>query len=153
MAPVSCGLLMLKSGTPSLEVFLVHPGGPYFKNKDLGYWTIPKGLSEAHEPLLDAAIREFREETGILPKAPFFNLGSIKQKSGKVVYAWAFVGTWELGQGINSNSFTIEWPPRSGKTQEFPEIDNASWFTVTEAQKKLMTAQIPFLLRALELKL
>jgi len=135
------------------EFFLVHPGGPYFRNKDAGSWSIPKGLIDGEEQLLNAAIREFQEETGILPHPPFQELGSVKQKGGKRVHAWAFQGEWDPSQGLQSNTFELEWPPRSGNRQEFPEIDRAGWFRPEQAEVKILEAQIPFLQRALELLL
>lgn len=150
MAQISAGLLMYRK-PQAPEFFLVHPGGPYFKNKDLGSWSIPKGLVQSEEPLLEAACREFFEETGIMACEPFYQLGSIKQKSGKVVYAWAFLGTWQASDGFISNTFSIEWPPRSGKMQSFPEADQACWLTLEEARVKILAAQSPFLDRALKL--
>ncbi len=135
------------------EFFLVHPGGPYFRHKDAGSWSIPKGLIDVEEQLLNAAIREFQEETGILPRPPFHELGSVKQKGGKRVHAWAFQGEWDPSQGLQSNTFELEWPPRSGKRQEFPEIDRAGWFRPEQAEVKILEAQIPLLQRALELLL
>ena len=136
-----------------LEYFLVHPGGPYFRNKDLGSWSIPKGLVDAQEPPLEAAKREFKEETGIVAQPPFYSLGEIKQKGGKKVQAWAFLGDWNVNDGFKSNQFSMEWPPRSGRMQDFPEIDQAQWFTLELAEQKILQAQIPFLQKARELLL
>src|SRR5690349_2485033 len=124
-AHISAGLLMYRK-VPGLEFFLVHPGGPYFKNKTLGVWSIPKGLPENDEDLLITAQREFKEETGITPSPPFDPLGSIQQKAGKIVHAWSFSGSWDPTTGITCNTFSIEWPPRSGRFQEFPEQDQAA---------------------------
>ena len=136
---------MCRHAKEGLEYFLVHPGGPYFSNKDLGSWSIPKGLVDQDEPLLKAAKREFQEETGIEPQPPFHPLGEIRQKGGKKVHAWAFLGNWDAKQGFTSNTFSLEWPPRSGRMQEFPEIDNAQWFDQEQAKSKILSAQIPFL--------
>ena len=145
---VSAGLLMCRIFTGDLQYFLVHPGGPYFKKKDAGAWSIPKGLPNEGEPLLEAAQREFLEETGIKPVPPFFELGSIRQKSGKVVYAWAFVGDWDPASGIICNTFLLEWPPKSGRKVSFPEVDRADWFSHEAALLKMIGEQTPFLLRA-----
>ncbi|MDH3711799.1 MAG: NUDIX domain-containing protein [Cyclobacteriaceae bacterium] len=153
MPAISSGLLMYRRQARDWEFFLVHPGGPYFRNKDAGSWSIPKGLIDGEEQLLNAAIREFQEETGILPHPPFQELGSVKQKGGKRVHAWAFQGEWDPSQGLQSNTFELEWPPRSGNRQEFPEIDRAGWFRPEQAEVKILEAQIPFLQRALELLL
>ena len=138
-----------------LEVFLAHPGGPLFKNKDEGHWSIPKGEIESGEVLLSAAIREFEEETGLEPRGVFIELGTITQKGGKIVQAWAFPGEWEETRLLQSNTFQLEWPPSSGKIQRFPEIDRAGFFSIPQARKKLKEAQHPFLDRlqaALKLK-
>jgi predicted NUDIX family NTP pyrophosphohydrolase len=131
----------------NLEVFLAHPGGPFFKNKDEGHWTIPKGEIEDNEEMLSAAIREFREETGIDidPAGKLIDLGSIRQKGGKTVHAWAVAGDFPSGHCLKGNSFRIEWPPRSGKFQTFPEIDRAEFFDVPIAKRKINSAQVPFL--------
>lgn len=126
MSLISCGLLMFKLD-PELSVYLVHPGGPYFRNKDKGWWTIPKGLPNADEGFLDAAIREFKEETGLTPHPPFFNLGSIRQKGGKMVHCWAFENISRTDLVLKSNLFSLEWPPKSGKMVDFPEVDRAEW--------------------------
>jgi len=129
-----------------LEVLLVHLGGPYWKKKDDGVWTIPKGNVEPGEDLLTAAIREFTEETGLVPEEPFLSLGEIRQRSGKRVHAWAFRGTCDPAS-IRSNSFEIEWPPKSGNREKFPEVDRAAFFTVALASKKILPAEEPFLNR------
>jgi predicted NUDIX family NTP pyrophosphohydrolase len=123
-----------------LQVFLAHPGGPFFIRKDDGAWTIPKGEPDPEEDLLDAAKREFEEETGIVPKGPFVPLTSVKQKGGKIVHAWAFEGDYD-GKPIVSNTFTMEWPPKSGRQAEFPEIDRAEFFDVSVAKRKVKAAQ------------
>ena len=124
-----------------LDIFLAHPGGPLYQNKDAGCWTIPKGEPPEKEPLLDAAIREFEEETGIKPRGPFIELGSIRQKGGKVVYAWAFEGDHNPLQPIRSNTFEMQWPPRSGRSQSFPEVDRAQFFSLAEGKEKLKDTQ------------
>src|ERR1700687_5515408 len=120
MQQVSAGLLMYRKSGSVLEVFLVHPGGPFGAKRDQGAWSVPKGLIGEGEDILEAAKREFAEETSILPSEPFIYLGEIRQKSGKYVYAWAFERNGDPPQ-IKSNTFTIEWPPRSGRITEFPE--------------------------------
>ncbi len=124
-----------------LQVLLAHPGGPLFKNKDDDAWTIPKGEMDADEDLLETAKREFEEETGIRPTGPFTALTPIKQKGGKIVHAWAFEGDCDPG-AIVSNTFTLEWPPRSGRLMEFPEIDRADFFDVAAASRKIKAAQM-----------
>lgn len=146
----AAGLLMCRWSDQELEYFLVHPGGPFFINKDLGVWSIPKGLPVNGEALLVTARREFHEETGLTAKPPFYQLGNIKQKAGKIVHAWAFLGAWDSGSGITCNSFKLEWPPRSGKFQEFPEQDRAAWMKFDEASRHINPAQISFLERAKE---
>jgi predicted NUDIX family NTP pyrophosphohydrolase len=145
---VAAGLLMCKWEHDKLLYFLVHPGGPFFARKDKGVWTIPKGLPENEEELLATATREFNEETGIVPTGPYYPLGSITQKRGKIVHAWAFIGDWDPASGITCNSFTIEWPPKSGKMKEFPEQDRGEWMDLEKATASMITEQIPFLERA-----
>lgn len=125
-----------------LHVLLVHPGGPFWKKKDLGAWSIPKGEVEAEEDLLLTARREFKEEIGIEPNEPLYPLGSITQKSGKMVHAWAFEGDCDPTK-ICSNTTEIEWPPKSGKKLVIPEIDQAVFFTIREASEKINPAQLP----------
>jgi predicted NUDIX family NTP pyrophosphohydrolase len=144
---VSAGLLMYRFRSGILEVYLAHPGGPLYTRKDDGYWSIPKGEPPEGEALLDAAIREFDEETGLKPHGPFIQLGSIRQKGGKVVHAWAFEGDCDDSRPICSNLFNMEWPPRSGKMQSFPEMDRAQFFTLPEAKQKLRDAQWPLVER------
>jgi len=136
---------MYKFDKEELKVFLVHPGGPFFKNKDDGYWSIPKGLVEKDEDLLYTAIREFKEETGIEPVGEFISLGWVKQKSGKTIHAWSFeyFGNGEIK--ILSNDFEIEWPPNSGQKQFFPEVDDGRFFSIKEARLKISGAQSEFL--------
>ena len=142
----SAGLLMYRSGRKGVEVFLVHPGGPFFRNKDRGAWSVPKGEVEPGEDLAGTAIREFAEELGVEPEASdLLPLGEVVQKGGKRVHAWAFAGEWEEGREVRSNPFTIEYPPRSGRTASFPEIDRAAFFSLPEAREKINPAQAPFL--------
>jgi predicted NUDIX family NTP pyrophosphohydrolase len=136
--------LLYRCLSASLEVFLVHPGGPFWKNKDAGVWTIPKGEFTNDEPALDAAVREFREETGVILKGPFQPLSPVRQKGGKRVYAWAAPGDLDP-QKIVSNTFDLEWPPHSGKTRTFPEVDKGAWYSLAAARHYINPAQIPFL--------
>lgn len=136
---------MFRTGETGLEVLLVHPGGPYFQNKDQAAWTIPKGEVTEGEELLGRARIEFQEELGIPATGNFMELGSTKQKGGKTVHAWAFAGDLEDDFKIDSNTFEMEWPPRSGKMQRFPEIDRASFFSLEEARRKINEAQTVFL--------
>jgi predicted NUDIX family NTP pyrophosphohydrolase len=132
-----------------LEVLLAHPGGPIFRHKDQGHWTIPKGEVQPEEDLLDTAKREFQEEVGIEPHGEFLPLGWIRQKGGKVVHGWAFAETWDQSFHHVCNSFTMEWPPRSGRFREFPEVDRVDFFKIGEAREKLKDTQHPFLDRLL----
>jgi predicted NUDIX family NTP pyrophosphohydrolase len=147
---VSAGLLMYRRRAGGLEVFLAHPGGPFFARKDEGAWSIPKGEVEPGEELLATALREFEEETGIPPGQPLIPLGEIKQKGGKVVHAWAFEGDWPAGAVLRSNSFSLEWPAGSGRFQEYPEIDRAELFDLATARRKVNAAQAAFLDRLVE---
>ncbi len=140
----SAGLLMYRKRGEAVQVLLVHPGGPFWAKKDLGAWSIPKGEFEEDEDPLKAARREFEEETGFLPTGNFVRLGEAKQPSGKVVHAWAFEGDLDARK-IKSNTFSLEWPPQSGKQQEFPEIDRGEWFTVEIAKEKILKGQVPFI--------
>lgn len=143
MAKRSAGLLLFRF-REGLEVLLVHPGGPFFARKDEGAWTIPKGEIEAEEDPLVTAKREFAEETGFdVPETRFLPLGEIRQKGGKIVLAWAFEGDVDLGS-LSSNTFELEWPPTSGRTARFPEIDRAAFFAPGDARVKMNRAQIPF---------
>ncbi len=144
MAKSSAGLLLYRRRPQGLEVFLVHPGGPYWARKDAGAWSIPKGEPGADEAPLEAAVREFEEETGIKPSSAFVELTPIRQKAGKTVLAWAFQGDADP-ESIRSNSFRIEWPPRSGTWKEFPEVDRAAWFPLPEARARINPGQLDFL--------
>ncbi|HYF38107.1 MAG TPA: NUDIX domain-containing protein [Gemmatimonadales bacterium] len=137
---ISAGLLLYRRTAAGLEVFLAHPGGPFWKGRDAGAWTIPKGIAEPGEDLLAAACREFEEETGVHPTGPFVPLGVIRQKAGKLVHAWAWEGNADPTQ-VTSNSMKTEWPRGSGRWLTFPEIDRCAWFTPEEARIKLNTAQ------------
>lgn len=129
-----------------LKYFLVHPGGPFFKNKDLGYWSIPKGLVENEDTnYLETAKREFEEETGIKPEGEFIPLETIKQKSGKTVYAWAFQCGSDDQINITCNTFHLEWPPKSGRKIEIPEVDKGEFFDYEQAKEKINPTQIDFL--------
>ena len=141
MAQRTAGILLHRLSGATPELFLVHPGGPFWKNKDDGSWTIPKGLVEPGEEPLAAAQREFTEETGFVADGPFVELGAFKQPGGKIVLAWAAMGTADPAT-LRSNPFTMEWPPRSGRQQEFPEVDRAGWFTPDEARRKILKGQI-----------
>jgi predicted NUDIX family NTP pyrophosphohydrolase len=150
VAQRSAGILLYRVAGGAPEVLLVHPGGPYWARKDAGAWSIPKGEHEDGEDPQSCALREFEEETGVeLPPGELAELGSVKQKSGKVVTAWAAEGDLDAG-AVTSNTFTMEWPPRSGTTAEFPEIDRAGWFEIETAREKLVPAQTEFLDRLLE---
>jgi predicted NUDIX family NTP pyrophosphohydrolase len=144
----SAGLLMYRRTEGEFQVLLVHPGGPYFANKDAGAWTVPKGEPAEGEDPLAAARREFREETGVEvpPAAAMLPLGQVKQKGGKVVQAWAFEGDCDPSKCV-SNTFRLEFPPRSGKMQEFPEVDRAAFFSIAEARTKINAAQVELLER------
>ncbi len=145
----SAGLLMYRVTDGRLEVLLVHPGGPFWKKKDDGAWTFPRGGVAEGEELFRAAVREFSEETGLVPDGPYLELGFTRQKSGKLVYAWAFAGSCDPAT-IRSNIFELEWPPRSGKYQSFPEIDRADFFGLERAEQKILAAERPFLSRLAE---
>ena len=132
--------MMYRIQDSKLQMLLAHHGGPYFKNKDDGVWSIPKGEIEAGEDLLEAAQREFQEETGVTPTGPFIALTPVRQKGGKIVHAWAFKGDCDPG-AIVSNTFTMEWPPKSGRQMEFPEIDRANFFDVAGARRKIKAGQ------------
>lgn len=139
-AGVSAGLLLFQRSPGGLEVFLAHPGGPFWRDRDAGAWTIPKGLVEEGEDLLAAAEREFLEETGIRPTPPFLPLGSIRQKGGKMVHAWAWEGDADPS-AITSNVMRTEWPRGSGRWLEFPEVDRCAWFGTAAAGARINTAQ------------
>ncbi len=143
----SAGLLMFRVLHTYTEYFLVHPGGPFFVKKDEGFWTIPKGITENEEDPETTARREFKEETGIEPASHLIDLGVIKQKGGKVVKAWGFRDDSGLEPQITSNTFEIEWPPKSGKLKSFAEIDQGRYFKYEQAIIKINAAQIPLLER------
>jgi len=152
MAKQSAGLLMFRHrsrGAPEMgvpEVLLVHPGGPLWMNKDLGAWSIPKGEIDLEEEPLAAAQREFEEEIGANARGEFISLGEIRQTGGKIVHAWAFKGDCDTAT-IRSNTFTMIWPPKSGKLQSFPEIDRVEWFSLDAARSRILKGQLPFLER------
>jgi predicted NUDIX family NTP pyrophosphohydrolase len=139
----SAGLLMYRRRNGELEVLLVHPGGPFWVGKDRGAWSIPKGEFADEDPLA-AAQREFQEETGLTVSGPFQPLTPVKQTGGKVVYAWAVAGDADANT-ITSNTFTLEWPPRSGRQATFPEVDRAAWFSLPQAREKILKGQLPLL--------
>ena len=155
LSRISAGLLMFRrkidpplDGFPAaniVDVLIVHPGGPFWKNKDEGAWTIPKGEAALGEDLFTRARIEFEEELGVKPSGNWIPLGSIIQKAGKTVHAWAFEGDLPESFQLKSNPFEIEWPPRSGKRQQFPEIDRAEFFSDNVARRKINPAQVPFL--------
>jgi predicted NUDIX family NTP pyrophosphohydrolase len=144
MSKESAGLLMFRLRDNELEVLLAHPGGPFWKNKDLGAWTIPKGEIQPGEEPLATARREFVEELGFTPEGTLIPLSPIQQKGGKRVQVWAFEGDCDPAT-VKSNTFQMEWPPRSGRLQEFPEVDRAAFFDLAEAKLRINTAQIAFL--------
>jgi predicted NUDIX family NTP pyrophosphohydrolase len=143
----SAGLLLYRRKGNDIEVLLGHPGGPFWRNKELGSWSIPKGLIE-DETALVAAKREFAEETGHRPSGKFLPLGEAKQPGGKIVHVWAVDEDWDAAN-LQSNNFEMEWPPRSGRGQTFPELDRAAWFGVAEAKTKILKGQAVFLDRLL----
>jgi predicted NUDIX family NTP pyrophosphohydrolase len=144
MAKQSAGILLYRRRGGTVEVFLVHPGGPFWKKRDEGAWTIPKGAVETDEEPLTAAQREFTEETGFTAAGPFIELGAFKQPGGKTVLAWAAVGEADPA-AVKSNLFEMEWPPRSGRRASFPEVDRAAWFAVDEARSKILKGQWPII--------
>lgn len=147
----SAGILLYRHGAAGPELLLVHPGGPFWAKKDRGAWSIPKGEVEPGEESVACALRELREELGPAPEvAPesLIELGSVRQKSGKVVEAWAAEGDFDPA-ALAGNSFELEWPPRSGRRQQFPEVDRAEWLAPAAAREKILPAQAPFLDRLL----
>ena len=140
----SAGLLLFRRRDGTLEVFLAHPGGPFWSKRDAGAWTVPKGLVERGEDALATAVREFEEETGIRPTGPYVSLGAIRQKAGKVVEVWAWEGDADAC-GTTSNTIEIEWPPRSGRRLTVPEVDRCAWFDLAAAREKLNPAQAELL--------
>jgi predicted NUDIX family NTP pyrophosphohydrolase len=149
MAKRSAGLLMYRRKSGAVEVFLVHPGGPFWARKDAGAWSIPKGEYDEDEQPLEAAQREFQEETGFIASGNFLELGSIQQKSGKLVSAWAFEGDCDP-RTLVSNRFQLEWPPQSGRFIDVPEVDRAGWFSIFAAKESILKSQQPFLDRLSE---
>ncbi|NIV71373.1 MAG: NUDIX domain-containing protein [Calditrichae bacterium] len=144
MPKQSAGILMYRYRNDEIQVFLVHPGGPFWAKKDDGAWSIPKGEYSADEDALETAKREFEEETGFTLQGKFQELPEIKQKGGKLVKAWVVKGDCDP-QKIRSNTFKMKWPPRSGREQEFPEIDKAEWFSLATARQKILKSQAPLL--------
>ncbi|NOT27085.1 MAG: NUDIX domain-containing protein [Acidobacteria bacterium] len=145
MAPqISAAVLLYRRRRDGTEVLLVHPGGPFWAKKDLGAWSLPKGEIAEGEPALEAATREFREETGLAVDGEFTELKPVKQKGGKTVLAWAVEGDFDPSQ-LRSNTFSIEWPPRSGTFQAFPEVDRAAWFALPEARNRILAGQTDLL--------
>jgi predicted NUDIX family NTP pyrophosphohydrolase len=149
MAKQSAGLLVYRAKDAQLEVFLVHPGGPFWAKKDDGAWTIPKGEFAPDEDSLAAAQREFTEETGVAVAGPFASLGSVRQAGGKTIHAFVAAADFDAAN-IVSNTFRLEWPPRSGRFAEFPEVDRGDWFTLEAAAAKINPAQLPLLTRLRE---
>ncbi len=145
----SAGLLLFRRNAAGLEVLLVHPGGPLWANRDDGCWSIPKGEFQDGEQPLDAARREFEEETGMAPAGDFIPLKPLRQLSGKLVFAWALRSDFDTSS-LKSNLFSMEWPPKSGKQREFPEVDKAAWFGIEQARRKILKGQAPFLDQLLE---
>lgn len=150
MAKQAAGILLFRRGPSGLQVLLAHPGGPLWARKDLAAWTIPKGQFTDDELPLDAARREFEEEMGSAPVGVFQPLGSIKQPSGKIVHVWAAESDFDVAT-VKSNLFEMEWPPKSGRKGQFPEVDRAGWFSIEEARLKILKGQAPFLDRLLAL--
>jgi predicted NUDIX family NTP pyrophosphohydrolase len=141
MTKRSAGIAMFRWRQRTPELLLVHPGGPFWAKKDVGAWSIPKGLFEGDEDALSAAKREFQEETGCRPDGPFVELGSFRQPGGKTIWAWAAEGECDLAT-FRSNMFSMEWPPKSGRIQQFPEVDRAGWFGAPEAVLKISKGQV-----------
>jgi len=140
----SAGLLLYRRSSGTLELFLAHPGGPFWHNRDAGAWTIPKGVAEPGEELLVAACREFEEETGVRPTGPFLGLGSVRQKAGKMVHGWAWEGDADADR-VTSNTMRTEWPRGSGRLITFPEVDRCAWFDPGAARHKINPAQAEFI--------
>ena len=144
MPRISAGLLLYRRRGPALEVLLVHPGGPFWRNKDLGAWSIPKGEAAPGEDLLGVARRELREELGVDVDGAFLAMSPVRQAGGKLVHAWAVAADLDA-DAIVSNTFQIEWPPRSGRQQTFPEVDRAAWFDLDEARRRILRGQVPLI--------
>ncbi len=149
MAVKSAGILLYRFKDGQLQVMLVHPGGPFWTKKDKGAWSIPKGICEEDEVAIEAAKREFREETGFDIDGSFIDLGELRQSSGKIVHAWALEGDLDTGK-IKSNTFQMEWPRGSGRIRQYPEIDKGEWFSIDVAKEKIVKGQRGFLKRLLE---
>ncbi len=143
-AKIAAGMILFRRTSASVEVLLVHPGGPFWANKDLGVWSIPKGQPEDGEELLDAARRELTEETGARAEGDLVSLSSVKQPGGKTVHAWAVEGDFDLAQ-LKSSTFSMEWPRGSGRKQTYPEVDRAEWFSLPDARRRLLPGQVPLL--------
>lgn len=150
MAKHSAGILLYRYKDGKIQVLLVHPGGPFWANKDLGAWSIPKGLIEPTEVPLETAVREFKEETGFHVTGKFLDLGEIKLPSSKILHAWALEGDINASR-VTSNHFYMEWPPHSGRTREFPEVDDGAWFYMDEARLKINKGQLPLLDRLISI--
>jgi predicted NUDIX family NTP pyrophosphohydrolase len=146
---LSAGILLYRKRGPALEVFLIHPGGPFWRNKDAGAWSIPKGEYQTGDDSLEAAKREFLEETGFAVTGEFISLGEIKQPGGKIVKAWALEGDCSPA-ALRSNTFSMEWPPKSGRQQEFPEVDRGGWFTLDNAKRLILKGQLGFIDKLVE---
>ncbi|HEY1240308.1 MAG TPA: NUDIX domain-containing protein [Bryobacteraceae bacterium] len=146
----SAGIVLYRRVGGEIELLLVHPGGPFWKTRDLGAWSIPKGEYAPGEDPLAVAMREFEEETGVRPRGEFQPLGEVMQKGGKIVAAWAVEGDLDPAT-INSNTFEIEWPPKSGRKEIFPEVDRAAWFSPDQARAKILSSQAPFIARLIEM--
>jgi predicted NUDIX family NTP pyrophosphohydrolase len=144
MVKTSAGILVYKNIQESIVILLVHPGGPFWAKKDLNSWSVPKGEFNESEDPFEAAKREFSEETGFLPEGEFIRLETVKQPGGKIIHTWAVNGDFDVS-GLKSNLFTMEWPPKSGRSKEFPEIDRAEWFAVETAKLKIVKGQIPII--------
>lgn len=148
MAKRSAGILLYRGDAGRIELLLAHPGGPFWASKDAGAWSIPKGEYEEGEEALACAVREFAEELGGVPRGPFLDLGELRQPSRKVVRAWAARGEFDPA-ALTSGTFEIEWPPKSGRKQAFPEVDRAAWFNPDKARLKILSGQEPFIDRLL----
>jgi predicted NUDIX family NTP pyrophosphohydrolase len=144
MAARSAGIVLFRRGRSGLEFLIVHPGGPFWAKKDAGAWSIPKGEYEEGEDALEVALRELEEETGLRAGGEPLPLSPVRQRGGKLIVAWGLEGDWDPA-ALRSNTFSLEWPPRSGKHAEFPEVDRAAWVTLAEARAKLNAAQLPLL--------